>query len=929
MKRRGSNQNRAPNSSRNRGGGHNKRGRNQIRNGKVQHKNDKLYSEKMGRQLQPDEVAVLAREVERLSEKEKDLLEREKRLKSWEEKAKNDAQSASEKNAISRGQQLWKKAQKGMKGVTLSEKLRNAEKSIAILAARLEKAGLSTDVQGSEMSNNKELAKLREENEALAMKLQLANGRSAGANPAKKAAAAADKRARDLKAALDTLKEEYVKLKKELELSGSAGTSARQEVQKWKEKCKQQEELILGMQNKLKNNDKILAEKKAASELKSISEKMQKLLEEKNSLKERLKGAETDAASLRHQLEEHRSKLKSLSLQRKNSSEDNKKLKKLDEHFQNEKNKVKELNEKLNEVNDRVTRLSELQEKLKQKEIELNKERLEKESLLNKLKRQKDRVNGLEEDLKSAELEKETMREATRSTADAAAVSIESVQQVVKSLQEEIKILRQENEELKLGLETKENEVKKQIDEINDLKLASTEHQDFNNQSLQLHAQIQGLKKTVAEKNATIEQMEEIHTNEMEELRLQLQAEIDALKESFNQEKQNLITVTDEQIKQMRDKVNDIVQSQSDSESDVEEKNSEIEHLRLNNSELTSKLSSAETKNMTLTNDLKEQNKLVLESKEYVSNLRKDIKELNEQLKIKEVTHNASVETLKNYRKEINAKDTEIHRKNEQLKLLENDFQKLKIAKEKDQKKFQTVVQDQNDQFKKNENSLRQDIELLSEQLSSLIENGEEFKRNVYKRENQYKKQIEELQNTRKQDIAEFSKVRKAATAWKKKAGKIKKGSSASLSNENQINYKKPSTAGPKSSTVKDRKTNINKSKNNNSNNTNSKVFSRGRDINSQRRQEQLFNNNNNDSVPKLPSLNEKHSPIMTGKMNMIYEHEIIDENNNNNLSDGLILGEIEDNAIHHKVSRRAQQYAPHTPPRMKSNNEKSGFEPS
>ena len=55
---------------------------------------------------------------------------------------------------------------------------------------------------------------------------------------------------------------------------------------------------------------------------------------------------------------------------------------------------------------------------------------------------------------------------------------------------------------------------------------------------------------------------------------------------------------------------------------------------------------------MTLTNDLKEQNKLVLESKEYVSNLCKDIKELNNQLKIKEATHNASVETLKNYRKE-------------------------------------------------------------------------------------------------------------------------------------------------------------------------------------------------------------------------------------------------------------------------------------
>ena len=47
-----------------------------------------------------------------------------------------------------------------MKGVTLSEKLRNAERSIAILASRLENAGLSTDVHGNEMSSNKELAKL-------------------------------------------------------------------------------------------------------------------------------------------------------------------------------------------------------------------------------------------------------------------------------------------------------------------------------------------------------------------------------------------------------------------------------------------------------------------------------------------------------------------------------------------------------------------------------------------------------------------------------------------------------------------------------------------------------------------------------------------------------------------------------------------------
>ena len=97
-----------------------------------------------------------------------------------------------------------------------------------------------------EMSSNKELAKLREENEALAMKLQLANGRSAGADPAKKAAAAADKRARDLKAALDTLKDEYIKLKKELDLSGKAGKSARQELHDLKEKCRHQEQLLYG-----------------------------------------------------------------------------------------------------------------------------------------------------------------------------------------------------------------------------------------------------------------------------------------------------------------------------------------------------------------------------------------------------------------------------------------------------------------------------------------------------------------------------------------------------------------------------------------------------------------------------------------------------------------------------------------------------------
>ena len=112
----------------------------------------------MGRQLQPDEIAVLAREVERLSQKEKDLIEREKQLQSWEESAKNGGNTAGEKAAISRGQQLWKKAQNGMKGVTLSEKLRNAERSIAILASRLEK-GLSTDVHGNINNNIRNVVK--------------------------------------------------------------------------------------------------------------------------------------------------------------------------------------------------------------------------------------------------------------------------------------------------------------------------------------------------------------------------------------------------------------------------------------------------------------------------------------------------------------------------------------------------------------------------------------------------------------------------------------------------------------------------------------------------------------------------------------------------------------------------------------------------
>ena len=87
------------------------------------------------------------------------------------------------------------------------------------------------------------------------------------------------------------------------------------------------------MQNKLKSKDRQNAEE----ELKLISEKMQKLLNEKKNLKERLKGAETDSARLRVQLEEHRSKLNNLNTTSNADGSSNEKLKKLDEHFKNEK----------------------------------------------------------------------------------------------------------------------------------------------------------------------------------------------------------------------------------------------------------------------------------------------------------------------------------------------------------------------------------------------------------------------------------------------------------------------------------------------------------------------------------------------------------------------------------------------------------------
>ena len=118
MKRRGGGQ------QQKRGGGR----KHNIRGGKLQKKNgEPIYSEKMGRKLKADEVAVLAREVERLSEKERNLLEREKRVKDWENAAhvRNSGEPARPKGD-SRAQNLWKKAREGMKPATLSEKLRNA-----------------------------------------------------------------------------------------------------------------------------------------------------------------------------------------------------------------------------------------------------------------------------------------------------------------------------------------------------------------------------------------------------------------------------------------------------------------------------------------------------------------------------------------------------------------------------------------------------------------------------------------------------------------------------------------------------------------------------------------------------------------------------------------------------------------------------------
>ena len=100
---------------------------------------------------------------------------------------------------------------------------------------------------------------------------------------------------------------------------------------------------------------------------------------------------------------------------------------------------------------------------------------------------------------------------------------------------------------------------------------------------------------------------------------------------------------------------------------------------------------------------------------------------------------------------------------------------------------FRKTLDDQATEHRQAEEELRKDIELLSEQLSSLIENGEEYKKNVNRRETQFKKQIEELQNARKSDLKNFSKVRKAATAWQKK---VTSGSSSKFLKP------KPSTAG-------------------------------------------------------------------------------------------------------------------------------------
>ena len=740
-------------------GGSNGR-KNNIRGGKVVQKNgDPLYSEKMGRQLKPDEVAVLAREVERLSEKERALVEREKRMKEWEENAQHSSSSNenSPRDPKARARQLWNKAREGVKPATLSEKLRNAEKAIAILAGRLESAGLSSDVNGKECSDSKEVAKLREENEALAMKLQLANGRSAGADPAMKAAAAADKRARDLKASLASLQDKFNKQAKELELSCQAGATAREEVQRLKAELRSKEQST--------ESAEMLAQQKASAkqELESIAAKIKSLEKEKRSLNERLKGAETDAARLRVELKEQRSRLKQLDEQR-NGMTSKKELEKLDADYKMEKEKVKQLSTQLEKTQALTDELNALKQQLMKETERLQVEQAEKLKLQERNERQSEEIEGLSQSLRHAELEKNAMREATRASADAAAMSIESVQQVTESLRRDIDELRTDKEKLTELNHTLFDENKELRSENDDLKLAASEHVDFNSQSLELHGQIQGLKRELEtlrkSKLAAEEQLAE-----QKQLEDGLRAEHVALGKQAGTMKASLETMMANNIALQEEVA--VLKDAAASTTPKKARQAVIDGMTQHIAELTQILALKEDALVESAVQLKDSEGALRTLKHESDTTAEELKQTKSGLVAAQVQ-------LRQYASELKTLQGDFEGKCQMIRSLEKQVHDTKHQLAVNQEQFRKTLQDQNVAAREVEADLRKDVETLAGQLGSLIENGEEFKANVNRREAQYRKQIEELQGARKKDVAAFSKVRSAASAWQQKAKKGK-----------------------------------------------------------------------------------------------------------------------------------------------------------
>ena len=141
-----------------------------------------------------------------------------------------------------------------------------------------------------------------------------------------------------------------------------------------------------------------------------------------------------------------------------------------------------------------------------------------------------------------------------------------------------------------MSVQAKETE--KYKGKVKDLELASAEHEDFNNHSLELHAQIQSLKKEVTQKKEKISSMKTSHSSKLEAMRSELNQEIESLKKSFTLEKQQLVSERDKEVKKLRkDEIQKILQSQSDSESDAEERNNEISSLKNKICELKANLS--------------------------------------------------------------------------------------------------------------------------------------------------------------------------------------------------------------------------------------------------------------------------------------------------------------------------------------------------